>query len=124
VRGLIVLAALALASTAGAAAQRDELIRPGVGIGKIRLGMTEAQVRRALGRPFASRSKREGFGRLRVELQFEDGYTFVTLAGRQGALRVVGVSTLKESEQTPQGVRVGTRDDASRGSTRRSAARG
>jgi hypothetical protein len=109
-RGPIVLAATAavFASAASATPQRDELIRPGVGIGKVRLAMTEAQVRRALGRPFATRSKREGFGRLRVELQFEDGFTFVTLTGRRGALRVIGVSTIKQTERTPSGVGVGT----------------
>jgi len=108
-RGLIVLVvAASVAAPAGAARQRDALIRPGVGIGEVWVGMTAAEVRRALGRPFASRSKRDGFGRLRVELQFEDGYTFVTLAGRRGALRVVGVSTVKKAERTPQGVGVGS----------------
>jgi hypothetical protein len=36
------LTAAAVAAGAGAAPQRNELIRPAVGIGKLRLGMTEA----------------------------------------------------------------------------------
>jgi hypothetical protein len=109
-RGLVAaaLATVVCAVPAVAAPERDALIRPGVGIGKVRLGMTEAQVRRALGRPFAVRRRSAGFGRVRVELQFEDGNTFVTLTRRRGVLRVVGVSTVKRSERTPQGVGVGT----------------
>jgi hypothetical protein len=53
------------------------------------------------------RRRSEGFGRLRVELQFDDGNLFVALPGRRGALRVIGVSTVQRSEQTPEGVRVG-----------------
>ena len=45
----VVLAALAAAS-ASAAPESNLRITPGVGIGKLRLGMTEAQVRRLLER--------------------------------------------------------------------------
>ena len=39
-----------LAGEASAAADRDSLVRPGVGIGRISIGMTQAQVQRVLGR--------------------------------------------------------------------------
>ena len=62
------VAAVVAAAAAHGAPQRDALVRPGVGIGKIRLGMTPAQVFRALGRtPLVNRRIDFGFGTRYVE---------------------------------------------------------
>jgi hypothetical protein len=107
---LLALGAAAVAFSAAAAPSADTLIRPGQAIGKARLGMSEAQVRRALGRPFAVIRRRVGFGNLAVEYQYADGNLFVHLRGRAGALRVVRVVTLQRSERTREGVGVGVRE--------------
>ena len=104
---LLVLAAAA-ALPAGAAPQRDLLIRPGVGIGKVRLGMTVPQLRAAMGRPLAVLPQEARFGRQAVEWQYGYGAYMVRLEGRRNALRVVGVSTTILKERTPEGFGVGT----------------
>lgn len=91
-----------------AAAGSDALIRPGKGIGKVELGMTETQVRRALGTPQAVIRKRVGFGRVSVEWQYDFAQWTVRLVGRPEALRVVSVGTMVRSERTPEGFGVGT----------------
>jgi hypothetical protein len=109
---LLTLAAAVAAASAAAAPTSDALIRPGKAIGKAQLGMTDAQVRRALGRPLAVVRKRVGFGREEVELQYADGYLFVHLRGPRSALRVVRVATFQRSERTAAGVGVGSRERA------------
>jgi hypothetical protein len=109
---LLTLAAAVAAASAAAAPASDLLIRPGKSIGKAQLGMTDAQVRRALGPPLAVVRKRVGFGREEVELQYADGYLFVHLRGPRTALRVVRVATFQRSERTPAGVGVGSREGA------------
>lgn len=109
---LLVLAAAVAAASAAAAPASDALIRPGKSIGKARLGMAEADVRRALGRPLAVVRKQPGFGRQEVEYQYADGYLFVHLRGPRGALRVVRVVTFQRSERTTTGVGVGSRERA------------
>jgi hypothetical protein len=100
---------LVLAGSGAAAPSADTLIRPGKSIGKAQLGMTEAQVRRALGPPLAVVRKRTGFGRSTVELQYADFNLFVELRTRRGALRVVRVTTLQRSERTVLGIGIGSR---------------
>jgi hypothetical protein len=109
---LLTLAAVAAAASAAAAPTSDALIRPGKSIGKARLGMAEADVRRALGRPLAVVRKQLGFGRQEVEYQFADGHLFVHLRGPRSALRVVRVATLQRSERTAAGIGVGSRERA------------
>lgn len=102
-------AALAAAvPQAGAVVQRDALIRPGVGIAKLRLGMTSAQVRAAMGRPLAVLPRQGSFGREAVEWQYGYGTYTVRLEGRRNALRVVAMATTARSERTRQGFGVGT----------------
>jgi hypothetical protein len=85
----------------------NELIRPGVGIGKIQLGMTAAQVRRAMGRPLAATSRQESFGRRVTEWQFGLAAYVVVLAGRS-TQRVTSVTTSIRRERTSEGFGVGT----------------
>lgn len=102
-----VLGALAFAGSGAAAPSSDTLIRPGQAIGKARLGMTEAQLRRALGRPLAVVRRNTGFGRASAEYQYADFELFVHLRGRRGALRVVRLVTYQRSERTRERVGVG-----------------
>jgi hypothetical protein len=111
VTGRIALGALIVAAAAGsafAAPARDEVIRPGKAIGRVSLGMSEAHVRKALGRPLNVLRERVGFGREVVELQYEGRGLFVRLGGRASALRVVAVSTFARGERTPDGLGVGS----------------
>jgi hypothetical protein len=92
----IALPAAALVALAlGVASAAAPSIRPGLGIGDIRLGMTDAEVRAALGRPHAQLSQTAGFGRMRAVLQYDGDATTIVLDGRRGALRVTAVSTTR-----------------------------
>ena len=101
-------AALAVAVPAGATTTADALIRPGVGIANLKLGMTTAQVRAAMGRPLAVIPHESTFGRQVVEWQYAYGGYTVRLEGRRNALRVVGVTTTVRKERTREGFGVGT----------------
>jgi hypothetical protein len=85
-----------------AASGRDALIRPGQGIGQVDLGMTLAQVKRALGRHDTGWSERRGLGLRYLELTWDSGpedYFAVGLLGRPGRLRVVSVVTTRPAER-------------------------
>jgi hypothetical protein len=118
-RRAAVLAAAVLtaaAAVASAAARSDAtlVIRPGVGIGKLRLGMTEAQVRRAMGRPRFVVTRRAGFGLSSLEYQYGLAEYTVRLFGRPGRLRAVRVGTTLVRERTPLRVGVGSSERAIR----------
>jgi hypothetical protein len=99
--------ALALVASADAAPQRDVLIRPGSGIGKVRLGMSLAQVRAAWGRPQATIVSQER-GARRLELQYDYAAYVVTLLGEPRREHVVGIGTTLAKERTAQGLGVGS----------------
>jgi hypothetical protein len=107
VRRLLLVAPVALLVVPGAFGG-SELIRPGKSIAGVALGMSEADVRAQLGRPTYTIRRRAGFGRLEVELQFDDASYTVRLAGRPRALRAVAVATIARRERTPEGLGVGT----------------
>jgi hypothetical protein len=109
-RSLVALAflALALATSAGASNQRDALIRPGVGIGKVRLGMTLAHVRAAWGRPQAQTIETLARVGRTIELQYDFAAYTVTLTGRPHSERVVAVGTTLAKERLRQDVGVGS----------------
>jgi hypothetical protein len=106
-------AALAVAAIAAVAAapspaapQRDLLIVPGQQIGKVRLGMSLFQVRRALGRPTGvNKRMRTGFASY-VEYDWDYGRWTVGLSGRAPNLRVSLVATTIERERTREGIGV------------------
>ena len=111
-RAFAVIAAASFAGLAVASAtaesERTDLVRPARGIGKISLGMTSAQVRRALGQPVYVRRIPRGFGRTLLEMSYWlDGWT-VRLAARRGVFRVVYVETTLARERTRQGLGVGS----------------
>ena len=111
-RVVVAASAVALACAAGIASaspSRDALIRPSVGIGKVRLGMTLAQVRKALGREtLVNRRQHLGFGSRHVSLDWNDAQWTVELLGQPGRMRVISVSTLKRTERTSRGVGAGS----------------
>jgi hypothetical protein len=111
VRSAVVLGcfALLLVASASAAPQRDALIRPGVGIGKVELGMSLKQVRAAWGKPQAITIRREGQARL-TELQYDFAAYFVTLIGSPGRERVIRVGTTLAKERMANGLGVGSRE--------------
>ena len=116
-----VVAVLAVAGSAPATPERDAVIRMGKAIGKIQLGMTPTQVRRAFGRRHATVNRRIDFGaRGRyLELGWElpgrrawepDTWSVgFRSSTRRAPLRVVRVSTGKRAERTPRGLGVGSR---------------
>jgi hypothetical protein len=94
---------LLLAASAAAAPAHDMVIRPAVGIGKVRLGMSLADVRRVWGSPQAVTR-----GQRTVELQYDFAAYVVTLAGRRGRERVVSIGTTLARERTREGIGVGS----------------
>ena len=100
--GVVALLALALAAGyASAAPERDALIRPGVGIGQVRVGQTLAQVRRVLGRPEVMlRQRPYGFGARYTEYAWNGTDWTVAVTGRGDRARVVSVATGLRRERT------------------------
>jgi hypothetical protein len=98
----------AIAPSAAAAPTRSLPVRLGVGIGPVNLGMTEAQVRRSLGRPGAVLERRRIRGQPYIELQWRFGDWNVGLVGRKGSRRVVLVGTGLARHRTPQRIGVGS----------------
>ena len=108
---LVAAAALGVPS-AGAAPETTTLIVPGRSIGKIRLGMTFAQVTAVLGRPnVVNQTRRTVFGRY-VEYDWAWGRWIVGFTGRGTELRVSLVGTSIRRERTREGVGAGTSYDA------------
>jgi hypothetical protein len=94
---------LLLAVSAAAAPAHDMVIRPGLGIGKVRLGMSLADVRRVWGSPQAVTGTQR-----KLELQYDFAAYVVTLAGQRGRKRVVSVGTTLARERTREGIGVGS----------------
>jgi hypothetical protein len=109
----ILLAVAALVAAGSVAAKPDDRVRVrhGAGIGKIRLGMTYADVRRILGGPqTVDRRERLSDGRRYLEFSWDFGWWTVGFLGRPGNLRVAMVSTANRRERTVEGLGVGTRE--------------
>jgi hypothetical protein len=118
---LAATAALALSQAVGAAPERNEAIRMGMGIGKIQRGMTLPAVRRALGGPHVAVYRRDNFGargryiELGWELPGRTSWDPITWqvgfrsTSRRGPLRVTRVATSARSQRTPRGLGVGSR---------------
>lgn len=100
--GVVGAALIVAAGGAGAptSAAEDASIRPGLGIGGVRLGMTQAQVRAALGKPAAVvRRERRGFGSEYVEFEWNLAAWTVAFAGQPSRLRVVKVATTLRTQR-------------------------
>jgi hypothetical protein len=101
-------AAVVAAPSASGSSSASHPIREGVGIGPVNIGMTGAQVYRALGRPRAVSERRVVSGQPYVELEYDFGAWNIGLLGRKGHRRVVLVGTALARHRTPEGVGVGT----------------
>jgi hypothetical protein len=105
-----VLVATVAIAAASAAPARDALVQPGRAIGKVRLGMTQAEVRRALGRHRAVAKSRElGFGQRYVELQWGYGEWSVGFQGPAGRMRAVRIGTTLRTQRTRSNLGIGSR---------------
>jgi hypothetical protein len=113
---IVLIAACALAGIAnlpaGASSQGTLVIRPGVGISKLRLGMTEAQVRRAMGKPRFVVRRQAAFGVRSLEYQYGLASYTVRFFGPRARFRAVRVGTTLLRERTPRGVGVGSAERA------------
>jgi len=104
--GLALIAAASLAPSAGATGvpSPDHLIRPGVGAGGVRLGMSEGQVLRVLGRPDDRVAARDARGAV-VRLRWA-GIAVMRWDGPGG--RVIEVCITDRGIRMPNGIGVGT----------------
>ena len=122
--GTVGIAVIAIAAGAALGSPSSSLvIRPGVSIGKARLGMTLAQVKGVLGRPrLVIRREDRGFGVGYVEYQWADASWRVGFSGRAGQQQAVRIGTSVRSQRTRERVGVGstTRDLARRYGSRAS----
>lgn len=118
---LLVAAALAaiLATAAAAAPEEGKRVRHGLGIGRVELGMTYAQVRRILGGP-QTVDKRERLrdGRRYLQFSWDFGWWTVGFMGRPGKLRVALVQTLNVRQRTVEGLGIGARESKVRNTLR------
>ena len=106
--GVVVLGLVAGGATA--APTRDALVRPGDGIGNVRLGMTLANALRSLGRPVVF-VRAEIFPREShryMEYRTKDDRWRIGVFGVRGRERVALVRTRVRGERTKEGVGVGT----------------
>ena len=95
------IAALTLAVGASAT---ESTIYPGVGIGKVRLGMTAAQVKKALGRDALVNGRVTIGGTQYTELAWNFATWTVAFARTGRTLRAVQVATTVRTQKTPAGV--------------------
>jgi hypothetical protein len=105
----VLLVAAAVATPAGGERHADLLVRHGESIGKVKLGMTLAQVRQVLGRERAvnKREKRGTRGYRYLELDWD--YTWWTVGFMRapgGKYRAVSIGTVQKGQRTPE--RLGT----------------
>jgi hypothetical protein len=95
----VLAAALAACTVAAPASAAESTIYPGVGIGKVKLGMTKTQVVRALGKDSIVNERSSGY------LELAWNYSSWRVGFARG--RVVQVATSIRSQRTPKGVGVG-----------------
>lgn len=104
-RGLFAAAAALIVTSTAIAG--DIVIRPGVGIGKLRLGMAEKDARRAYAGAYVERESLT-FNRERVRISYGLSGFSAVLEGRRGSARVVEVETFAAGERTASGIGVGS----------------
>ena len=110
-RGVVAVAIVVAAGAVGVASAAPEaptVIRPAQAIGKLRLGMTPAEARRATGAPEAVVVRSAGFGLRSVEWQFANSTYRVRFSGTRTRLRATLVATTLAPERTPRNVGVNT----------------
>jgi hypothetical protein len=107
--GAVAALAVAGAASAADAPHVQRAIVPGQAIGKVRLGMSLAQVRKVLGRPEAVISRRKGvFGRERVEYSWNFTEWRIMFEVGRGQSEAVSIRSSIRNEKTKEGIGVGT----------------
>jgi hypothetical protein len=102
------LLALAAAIVTAPASATESTIYPGVGIGKVRLGMTQAQVVRALGKDYVVNSTATVGGAAYRELAWNFASWSVGFLRAGSTWRVVQVETTVRPQRTATNVGVGS----------------
>jgi hypothetical protein len=103
-RRAVALVVLVAATVVGSASAVESTIIRGVGIGKVRMGMTRGQVERLLGRDNLVNARTSVSGATYVEL----GWNFSTFSVGFLGGRVMQVETTLRGEKTAQGIGVGS----------------
>jgi hypothetical protein len=99
----VAVAALAAAAPGSGAPSDDVVLRPGIGIGELRVGMTFVQARAVFrGAPIVQKRRRYGFQSEYVEYAWGVSDWVVAVVGRGARARVVAVATGLRSERTPR----------------------
>jgi hypothetical protein len=107
----IVLAAVVMAIAGmlvGGASAIELTIYPGVGIGKVKLGMTATQVKKALGENYLLNSKTNVSGKHYVEYGWDYSGWTATFVQQGRSLRVVQVGTSVWKQKTVKGIGPGS----------------
>ena len=102
--GVGVLAVVAGLALAASAFGTESTVYPGVGIGKVRLGMTRAQVAKALG-PYSLVDERARIG---GAAYVQEGWDFDSWSVGFLRGRVVFIGTTLRAQRTPNGIRQGS----------------
>lgn len=108
--GIIVIA-LVVAPAAGSSETAETLIRPGIGIGKLELGMSLKEARKALGQPLVVYDAPRGVagGSLRlIQYESDNALWRIELLGARGKETLVSINTSSRRERLSNGVGVGT----------------
>jgi hypothetical protein len=105
VAGVVVTVVLA---TAGGASATESTIYPGVGIGKVKLGMTQAQVKHVLGSGAIVNGRETISGAPYVELGWNFSEWSVGFVRRGSTYRAVHVTTEQRAQRTTTGIGPGT----------------
>jgi len=106
-RALFAAAAIAV-TLAAAASATESTIYPGVAIGKVKLGMTATQVKKALGRDYLLNTSKTVNGKRYVEYGWDYTRWTVTFVQQGRKLRVVQVGTSVRTQRTRQGIGPGS----------------
>jgi hypothetical protein len=99
VSATLAAAAIVMAGV-GVAFATESTIFPGVGIGKVKLGMTAAQVKKTLGRDYVVNSSRRVNGKRYVEYGWDFSRWTTTFVQEGRTLRVVQIGTSLWAQKT------------------------
>ncbi len=107
--GVVAAAITAVLVLAAGASASESTIYPGVGIGKIKLGMSAAQVKKVMGRDFLLNNHETVAGVRYVEYGWDFAHWTVTFEQRGTSLRAVQIATDVQGQRTVKGIGIGTR---------------
>jgi hypothetical protein len=103
------VAVVTVLGLAGVAFASESTVYPGVGIGKVRLGMTATQVKRAMGGDFIVNHTETVDSVRYVEYAWDFAHWTVTFETHGRSLRAVQVATDVHTQRTANGIGMGTK---------------